>query len=275
MQKSFTQGSTTTTTNYLYDGPNLLEEVDGSGNVLARYTQGPGIDQPLAEQRSGVTSYYQQDALNSVTSLSNSAGALANTYTFDSYGKLTASTGTLTNPLQYTGREFDAETGQCLYRARYFDQNVGRFVSEDPIHFKAGVDFYTYVRNNPVVRTDPSGLIHQAWTDSPYDGRLHNDAAGGLEVLCTKGRNIQQDIRWLEHSIYVRALEIGIKGNNADVGHVERLINEIVTLQHCHEECDKDKKPEVPFEVPPEWNTNPNPWGGRCHRSSRGCRCTG
>jgi YD repeat-containing protein len=79
VQKSFTQGSTTTTTNYLYDGPNLLEEVDQSGNVLARYTQDQGIDDPVSILRSGTTNYYQADALGTVTSLSNSAGVLADT----------------------------------------------------------------------------------------------------------------------------------------------------------------------------------------------------
>jgi RHS repeat-associated protein len=153
VQKSSTSG----TTNYLYDGANLLEELDNSGNVLARYTQQPGSDQPLAQLRSGTTSYYEQDGVGSVTSLSNSAGAIANTYAYDSYGKLSASTGTLVNPFQYTGREFDAETGQYYYRARYFDQNVGRLLSEDPIRFRGGKDFYAYVLNNPLKYRDPSG----------------------------------------------------------------------------------------------------------------------
>lgn len=156
VQKSFTQGSTTTTTNYLYDGPNLLEEVDNSGNVLAKYTQG-GIDEPLSELRSGTTSYYQQDGLDSTTSLSSSAGVLANTYSYDSFGKLTASTGTLTNPFQYTGREFDSETGLYYNRARYYDQNAGRFLSEDPTRFDGGINFYPYALNNPVNLRDPSG----------------------------------------------------------------------------------------------------------------------
>jgi RHS repeat-associated protein len=251
----------TATTIYVYDGPNVIEEVDQNGVVLARYTQGANVDEPLAVVQGGATSYYEADGLGSITSLSNSAGALANTYTYDSYGKLTASTGTLTNPFQYTGREFDSETGLYYYRARYYDQSTGRFISQDPVRFTAGMNSYSYVRNNPVLRIDPSGLIHQAWNESPFDGRLHDDAEGGLEVLCTKGRNIQQDKKWLERSIFVRSVEIGALGNRADAGHVERLIKEIVTLQHCHEECDKDKKPEVPFETPPEWNTNPNPWG--------------
>jgi hypothetical protein len=84
---------------YLYDGRNLLEEVDSFGNVLARYTEG-GMDEPFAELRSGTTSYYEQDGISAVSSLSNSAGALANTYAYDSFGKLTASTGSLVNPFQ-------------------------------------------------------------------------------------------------------------------------------------------------------------------------------
>jgi len=51
------------------------------------------VDEPLTETRSGTTSHYEQDGLGSVTSLTNAAGALANTYTYDSFGKLTASTG--------------------------------------------------------------------------------------------------------------------------------------------------------------------------------------
>jgi hypothetical protein len=56
---------------YIYDGTKLLEEVDSSGNALARYTQ-RGIDEPVAELRSSTTSYYEEDGLGSVTSMSNS-----------------------------------------------------------------------------------------------------------------------------------------------------------------------------------------------------------
>ncbi|MGA6982501.1 MAG: hypothetical protein WBZ11_13175, partial [Candidatus Sulfotelmatobacter sp.] len=71
-----------------------------SGSVTADYTQGPTIDEPLAELRSSATSFYQVDFLGSITSLSNSSGALANTYTYDSFGNLTSSTGTVRNPFQ-------------------------------------------------------------------------------------------------------------------------------------------------------------------------------
>jgi len=108
--------------------------------------------------RSGATSYYHADGLGSITSLSSSAGAIANTYTYDSFGNLTASTGSLVNSFQYTGREFDSETGLYYYRARYLDQSVGRFISEDPIRFWAGANFYSYVHNQVPNLSDPSGL---------------------------------------------------------------------------------------------------------------------
>ena len=158
VQKSFVQGANTATTNYLYDGFNLLEELDGSGNLLARYTPTTKMDEQLSELRSSTTSFYQADGLGSITSLSNATGTLANTYTYGSFGNLTASSGSLINPFRYTAREFDPETGIYEYRARYFDPSVGRFISEDPIGFRAGTNFYPYVQNNPINRADPLGL---------------------------------------------------------------------------------------------------------------------
>jgi RHS repeat-associated protein len=145
------------TTNYLYGGANLLEEVDTSGNILARYTHAQGIDEPLAELRSGTTSYYDQDGQGSVSSVSNSAGVLAKTYVYDSFGKLTSSTGTLTNPLQYAARESDSETGLYYNRSRYYDPGAGRWLSEDRIRFFGGKNFCRYVLNNPLRFRDPFG----------------------------------------------------------------------------------------------------------------------
>ncbi len=82
------------TTNYLYDGFGLLEETDSSGNVLARYSHSDVLDLPLSMLRAGTTVFYQADG-SGITSLSNSASALASTYSYDSFGNLTASTGTI------------------------------------------------------------------------------------------------------------------------------------------------------------------------------------
>ena len=158
------------TTDYLYDGLNLLEEVDNSGNVLARYTQGSEFDEEISELRSGVSSYYEADGLGSVTSLSSSAGALANTYSYDPFGNLSASSGAVISPFQFTGREFDSETGLDFYRARYYNSSLGRFISEDPLGAEVEPNYYPYVNNNPVGQVDPLGLCPcttpSTWTEA-------------------------------------------------------------------------------------------------------------
>jgi RHS repeat-associated protein len=147
-----------TTSIYAYDGDNLVEETNSAGSVVARYEQTQNIDEPLAMLRSSTTSYYDADGLGSITSLSSSAGALAQTYGYDSFGKQTSASGSLTNPFQYTGRELDPETSLYYYRARYYDQNTARFLSEDNTRFDEGVNFYSYVYNEPTDYSDPSGL---------------------------------------------------------------------------------------------------------------------
>jgi RHS repeat-associated protein len=152
------KSSSSATSIYAYDGDNLIEETNSWGAAVARYAQTQNIDEPLAMLRSSTTSYYHADGLGSITSLSNSAGSLPQAYQYDSFGKQTASSGSLTNPFQYTARESDAETGLYYYRARYYDPTSGRFLSEDPISFRGGFNFYSYVLDDPLNWIDPFGL---------------------------------------------------------------------------------------------------------------------
>ena len=150
--------TSSTTSVFAYDGDNLIEEANSSGTAVARYSQGLNMDEPLAMLRSSATSFYNADGLGSITSLGNAAGSLAQTYTFDSFGNQTASSGSLTNPFQYTAREFDPETSLYYYRARYYDPAAGRFISEDPIEFAgSGPDFYVYATNQVTNWVDPFG----------------------------------------------------------------------------------------------------------------------
>ncbi len=185
IQKSFTQNATTT--NYLYDGANVIQELDANGNALARYSHGLGYDAPLAMTRGGANSFYEQDGNDSVTSLSSSTGTLANTYTYDTFGILTASSGSLMNPFQYTARDFDPETGLRYYRMRYYDSNVGRFLNEDPLGFHGGdSNFYAYVVNSPTDLVDPLGLQHMP------GGPQHPAPQPDGTVRCNAGPNRTQ-----------------------------------------------------------------------------------
>jgi len=154
------KSSTSATSIYAYDGDNLVEEANSSGTEVASYSQGLNIDEPLAMDRSSVASFYEADGLGSITSLSSGAGALAQTYTRDSFGRQTGFSGSLLNPFQYTGREADSETDLYYYRARYYEITIGRLLSEDPSSSPDldGANMYSYVGNDPTDSVDPWGL---------------------------------------------------------------------------------------------------------------------
>ncbi len=147
------------TKRYIYDGEDILLEYDGSNVLQARYTHGPGIDEPIAVTKGGSTFFYHQDGLGTVTDLTDSTGATAKSYAYDAYGNMLESPGMLEQPYTYTGREFDAESGLYYYRARYYDASTGRFLQKDPIGFNGGdLNVYSYVSNAPLIFADPYGL---------------------------------------------------------------------------------------------------------------------
>ena len=59
---------------YVYDGDDVIEELDASGTLQARFTHGPGIDEPLAMYRDDETHFYHADGLGSITSLTDDPG---------------------------------------------------------------------------------------------------------------------------------------------------------------------------------------------------------
>lgn len=161
---------------YLYDGYDIVQEVE-NGAPSVNYIRTLAIDRPLARIKSdGTVRYYQSDALGSIIGLTDQMGTVRTQYAYDPYGNVTISGEPSDNPFQYTGRENDG-TGLYYYRARYYSPELQRFVTEDPIRFKGGdVNFYAYVKNNPVNWVDPSGLRGSSDEDVAAIGKmLEND----------------------------------------------------------------------------------------------------
>lgn len=149
-------------TTFVNDGDQLWAELDQSGQVIAHYLSGAEVDEWIARYRSnGETNWYLSDRLGTVQQIANQLGNLINELDYSSFGQILNQTNpSVGNRFAFTGREYDAETGLYYYRARYYDPDLGRFISQDPIGF-GGLDYnlYRYVTNNPVNATDPSGLI--------------------------------------------------------------------------------------------------------------------
>jgi RHS repeat-associated protein len=180
---SRTQGGVTE--RYLYDGIHVVADTDNSGNLLRTYTYGPGVDDILAmtiHGSGGTTNYYYlKDLANTVLALANSSGSIVESYVYDAYGNVTIRNGSGTvipvsaygNRFLFQGREYDYTTQLYHFRARWYDPETGRWLSNDPIGISGGLNLYAFCSNDPVNFVDPTGL----WW---WDQGLVEWGAGGM-----------------------------------------------------------------------------------------------
>ncbi len=115
------------------------------------------MDDPIIRATGTTTQYFHQDGLGNVVSVTNQSGTTDGTARYDAWGDKIASTGTIPQ-YGFTGREPD-DTGLVYYRARFYDPSIGRFTQRDPIGLIGGLNFYSYVGNDPTNLTDPEGLL--------------------------------------------------------------------------------------------------------------------
>ena len=95
---------------------------------------------------------------------------VAEHYSYGPYGKVTVydtswnpiagnqSQAHIDNTIFYAGESFDTSTGLYYDRARYYDPQLGRFISQDPIGYNGGMNLYAYCGDNPTDAVDPNGL---------------------------------------------------------------------------------------------------------------------
>jgi len=168
-----------TTTRFLYDGLNIVQEQSAGGVPLANVLGGLRLDETFMRTDGGGTMVLA-DVLGSTVGLADTTGALSTQYTYAPFGATTSAGAASANAAQFTGRENDG-TGLYYYRARYYAPDLGRFISEDPLGFGGGdANLYAYVGNRPTSANDPLGL---------YNRDVHFDLTGwiGLQVgMCTE-----------------------------------------------------------------------------------------
>lgn len=142
---------------YLWDRNQIVIEEDTNHTTLAKYTWSLRLDEALTMSRSSKTFFYHQDALRSVTEITDGAGNVVEQYRYRSFGEPTKASD-VGNPFLFAGAYYDRGSSLFKMRARWYSSIHGRFVEPDPIGNRGGLNLYSYVRNGPINRRDPSGL---------------------------------------------------------------------------------------------------------------------
>jgi len=178
IQKGPTLQSLTSFSQFVYDGDGgrvqkttpdgttvyigKLYETRPDGSAVHHIFAGGQVVADLVK-KSGVSqfNYYHTDHLGSVSLVTDQNGNQLQSISYKPFGETFQTTGSSSAHYKYTGQEEDAESGLYFYNARYYDPLLGRFISPDSAVPNAmdpqSLNRYSYVRNNPLILTDPDG----------------------------------------------------------------------------------------------------------------------
>ncbi len=105
--------------------------------------------------------YFHPDHLGSTSLVTDETGQVVQQMDYGPYGTTARQSGSAKRPQRFTGQRFDADTALYFYQARYYDAQLGRFISPDTLVQAPSdpqtLNRYAYVRGNPTNRTDPTG----------------------------------------------------------------------------------------------------------------------
>jgi len=132
----------------------------GPGGISVKYIR-IGIENIASKKSTGEILFYHNDHLGGVNVITNTSGLLAQLIEYDPWGKVSRSEGAGDSLRRFTGQQLDPESGLYYYGGRYYDPELGRFISPDPFvpqpDDPQSLNRYSYVLNNPVNLIDPSG----------------------------------------------------------------------------------------------------------------------
>jgi RHS repeat-associated protein len=162
---------------FYYDGWNLIQEGSSANNAAWLYVHGGRVDEIVASHAGGTWNYHHYDARGHCILLTNTNGDIREQYDYDAFGfpyfyradgiKLVSSEQ-WGNRFLFTGREWLSDLRIYDFRNRMYQPELGRFLQPDSKEFDAGdYNLYRYCHNDPVNKSDPTGLMPDALVSEP------------------------------------------------------------------------------------------------------------
>jgi RHS repeat-associated protein len=145
---------------YTYDQLSVVTEADQVNATVSKYDY--GMDQLVRlDNRGEGRSFFHLDGLRSTVSLTDADGGPRQSIFYDAWGNERDRIGASANNFTFTGHELDEETGLIYAKARFYDAEVGRFLSQDDLLGEAdsppSLHRYFYANQNPLAFIDPNG----------------------------------------------------------------------------------------------------------------------
>ncbi len=167
-------------TNFRYSGGLALQELKGGtvslelvrgddlgggvGSILynVRYktvSPAPGVPRPIAIKPVGKPEYVTSNHVGHTVALTDQSGIVSSTELYDAFGRSVSTTGTSQNTRKAYTKERSSALKLDNHGFRYYDPEIGRYISRDPAGYVDGLNVYLHTGNNPVNRFDPDGLF--------------------------------------------------------------------------------------------------------------------
>ncbi len=230
-----------TVTHFFWEGDNLAMELDADYQPIRRYLYGVGKDEAdgyiefsevtgsvFDSSKKGWYSFVKDQVGTVYKVYSHYDKQIVDTRSYDTFGNLVSQTGNSTGNLAFQSKYYDDESGLYYFFYRYYHPVNGRFLNEDPIRFRGGINFYSFVDNNPIMGIDPFGLFkgyllitekymsHDEFRD--FTGKINNR---GLTRLNPKNTRFTADEceckngKWSPRFIFVFDIQVFLKDHNA------------------------------------------------------------
>jgi RHS repeat-associated protein len=164
------QWTKTNETRYVYDGMLAVQERNASNEPLVTYTRGldlngtrqgaGGIGGLLARTDAGGSAFYHADGAGNITALMDAQNNIVARYLYDAFGRQVGQWGPLAeaNRYRFSSKEVQPHSGLYYYGFRFYDPSLQRWLNQDPLGERGGMNLYGFVGNSPLNRVDPFGL---------------------------------------------------------------------------------------------------------------------